>query len=370
VASTETQARSESAKETALPIIDADVHNAFKSRDVLKKYLPSKWHVYHDQLPHSGGWPGATQAAARPSTFRNDSWPAEGTPGSDLDLLREQLLDRSGMHRAILHPITDVMFHAQTGELGLAQAAATNDWMVEEWIDRDPRLYGAITVPVEDGPRAAREIERAAQHPRFVNVTLTITTREPLGDPKYWPIYEAAVANQLPIVAHVGGFGSYGMSFTATGEPTFFVERHTNWSLSSPQQVVSLLYSGVFNELPELQFVLEEGAIGWVPPLLWRLDRIWDSHREQVPHLTQRPSEVIREHFWLTTQPLDEPEKHEHFAQLLDQLAMDDRLMYASDYPHHDFDAPDRVLPASVIGAERRRNILTVNAERVFRFPA
>jgi predicted TIM-barrel fold metal-dependent hydrolase len=370
VTSTELTERARGAREATVPVVDADVHNAFKNREVLKKYLPAKWHAYHDQALHNGGWPGATQSAARPSTFRNDAWPEEGTPGSSLELLRAQLLDRYGVHRAVLHPITDIMFHAQAGELALAQAAATNDWMVDEWLDREERVYGAITVPIEDGARAAEEIRRVGPNPRFVNVTLTVTTREPLGDPKYWPIYETAVEHGLPVVVHVGGFGGYAASFTATGEPSFFVERHTNWSLSYPQQVVSLLYSGVFTRLPELQIVLEEGALGWLPPLMWRLDRTWAAHREQVPHLTERPSTVIRNHFWMTTQPLDEPEKHEHLVQMLDHLAMDDRILYASDDPHHDFDAPDRVLPASVIGQERRKKILSTNAEHVFRFAA
>jgi predicted TIM-barrel fold metal-dependent hydrolase len=42
--------------------------------------------------------------------------------------------------------------------------------------------------------------------------------------------------------------------------------------------------------------------------------------------------------------------------------------VFSSDYPHWDFDDPDRVLPASLIGAERRAKILHENAERLFNF--
>jgi hypothetical protein len=55
-------------------------------------------------------------------------------------------------------------------------------------------------------------------------------------------------------------------------------------------------------------------------------------------------------------------------VHLFDELGMDDRILYASDYPHHDFDDPGRVLPASLIGHERRRKMLSTNAERLFRF--
>jgi predicted TIM-barrel fold metal-dependent hydrolase len=351
-------------------IVDADVHNAFGSPGVLKRYLSPKWHTLHDQGPSNSGWPGASQTAARPSTFRNDSWPVGGRPGSDIDLMREQLLDCYDISKAVLHPTTETMLQCQVGELGRALAAATNDWMVEQWLERDARLYGAITVPIEDGQRAAAEISRAAQHPRFVSVTITITTREPLGDPKYRPIFQAAVENGIPVVAHVGGWGGYAATNTLTGEPSYFVERHTNWSLCYAQQLVSLVGSGVFDELPQLKLVLQEGALGWLPPLLWRMDRAWESMRDQLPQLPERPSTTVRRHVWLTTQPLDEPERREHLPQLLDHLDMDDRIMYASDYPHHDFDPPTRVLTVSSVGERRRRSYLTQNANHAFRFPS
>jgi predicted TIM-barrel fold metal-dependent hydrolase len=104
-----------------------------------------------------------------------------------------------------------------------------------------------------------------------------------------------------------------------------------------------------------------------MPALMWRLDRVWEAMHEHAPHLQRRPSEVIREHLWFTTQPFDEPEKPEYLLQLLEQLDMSDRVMFASDYPHWDFDDPRRVLPKS-LGQDLREKIFTRNAERLFRF--
>ena len=72
------------------------------------------------------------------------------------------------------------------------------------------------------------------------------------------------------------------------------------------------------------------------------------------PDFTARPSDIIRKHVWLTTQPMDEPAQPGYVQQLFEHLDMDDHIVFASDYPHWDFDDPTRVLPASVIGAERR----------------
>ena len=65
-----------------------------------------------------------------------------------------------------------------------------------------------------------------------------------------------------------------------------------------------------------------------------------------MPHLKRLPSEYIREHVYLTTQPVEEPHKPEQFLQLLEQFGdMVDHILFASDYPHWDSDDPDFALP-------------------------
>jgi predicted TIM-barrel fold metal-dependent hydrolase len=353
-------------REQRLALIDCDVHNATKSRAELKRYLPARWHVEFDHGSHIAGH-GGQVIGARPQRdiFRRDSMPREGTPGSDYELMREQLLDRHNVVKALLHPISEVLASPTYGEFGEAVAAAINDWMVDQWLGVDDRLYGAISIPVEDGARAAYEIERAARQKRFVKVMLPMITREGMGHPKYWPIYEAAAGLGLPIAAHVGGFSG---THLAVGWPTYFVEQHAGYTQPYQAQVVSLVYSGVFDRFPNLVVVLEEGGLSWMPPLMWRLDHSWENMREHVPGLKDRPSDVIRRHFAFTTQPLDEPEEPKFLVQVLEQLQMNDRIMFSSDYPHWDFDDPERVLPQSLVGDELRGKIFRGNAERLFKF--
>ena len=100
---------------------------------------------------------------------------------------------------------------------------------------------------------------------------------------------------------------------------------------------------------------------------MWRLDRCWRQLRDEVPDVKRPPSESIREHFWITTQPMEEPPQKVYLEQFLEHLDMNDRLMFATDYPHWDFDAPDRTLP-SALEPDLRRRIMSENARDLYRF--
>ena len=224
-------------------------------------------------------------------------------------------------------------------------------------------MRGSLAVEYEDGELAAGEIERRHGDPRFVQVLLSIRTAEPLGRRRYWRMYEAATSCGLPIAVHFGGHG--GNPITGAGWPSFYIEDHAGMPVAFQSQLISLVVEGVFDRFPDLKLVLIEGGFAWLPPLMWRLDDAVRRLHEEVPHLHRLPSEYIRDHVWLTTQPIEEPERPEQLATLLRQLDMDERLMFATDYPHWDFDAPDQALPAS-LGDELRSAIRAGNADRLY----
>jgi predicted TIM-barrel fold metal-dependent hydrolase len=353
------------ARRESLGIIDVDIHPEVTSPQELDPYLPPRFRGRGWGGGHGGISPGLLQGfAPRLGGNRLDAIPRPGLPaGSDPDFLREQHLDGCNIVKGVMHPIHEVLRMAQTGDLGRALARACNEWIAEKWIPSDDRLWAGITIPVEDPVGAVEEIERWADHPRFLNATFTAITREPLGDAKYWPIYEALVDRGMPVVVHAGGWsGTAG----APGWPAYWIEFHACIFMSNPAQVTSLVYSGVFDRFPTMQVVLEEGGIAWLPALMARLDRAWEELHEDTTHLQERPSEIIRRHFWFSTQPLEQPDKPHYLGQLLDQIDMDDRIVYASDYPHWDCDDPMRILPPSEVGAERREKILSRNAEPLF----
>jgi uncharacterized protein len=125
-----------------------------------------------------------------------------------------------------------------------------------------------------------------------------------------------------------------------------------------------MIMEGVFERFPTLKVVLIEAGFAWLAALGWRLDRNWKRLKAEVPHLKKAPSEYIREHFWITTQPMEEPEKPQHLMNVMDWIGWD-RVLFASDYPHWDFDDPHVAIPPS-FGEERRRKVFSGNAAKLY----
>ncbi|MCC6625939.1 MAG: amidohydrolase [Chloroflexi bacterium] len=344
--------------------IDCDIHNAPATAKTLVAYLPTRWKRHHE-LFGGRGHTGAYYPRTSPNAARHDSWPPNGAPpGGDLPFMREQLLDHWGFEYGVLNPLLGSGGQLNL-EYGAALSSAINDWQIAEWTEPEPRLRASVVPMYEDGALAAAEIDRVGSNRQFVQILLPARTNEPLGRRKYWPMYEAAARHDLPIGIHFGGSG--GVPITGAGWPSFYIEDHAGMPTSMQVQVISLVLEGVFERFPTLKVVLIEAGFAWLPPLMWRMDRAWKRLREEVPHLRRLPSEVIRQHFWLTTQPIEEPAKPHQFHELLAQLDMDDRIMFATDYPHWDFDAPDLVFPTK-IDPVLERKIMTDNARALYRF--
>ncbi|MCK8786333.1 amidohydrolase [Roseomonas sp. NAR14] len=352
--------------DAGIAILDCDIHPRARSLADFRPYMTERWWNYlqtYGLRARHGFNKGYVFPKAQPLACRVDSWPAEGGPGSDLDLLRAQCLDECNIAHGILNPL-GIGQGDQNNGLSAAMAFAVNEWQVEAFCRPEPRLRASVVVPYEDGAASAAEIRRRAGDPNFAHVLLMSRTAEPLGNPRYWPIYEAAEEAGLPIGIHV--FGYSGWALTNGGWPSFYIEEMTEHATSCQALVVSMIVEGVFERFPKLKVVMIESGLGWIPALGWRLDKHWKHLKAEVPHLTRAPSEYLKEHFWVSTQPMEEPEAASHLLDVMEWLGQD-RILFATDYPHWDFDDPRTALPATLTAAQRRA-ILGGNARAVYGF--
>ena len=342
----------ETSRNIGTGIIDCDIHPTTRNRSELHPWLPERWRKHlaeygaQARLPFSTG---TQYPKAAPATARRDAWPpAGGPPGSDLAFMQTQLLDANDTAVGILSPLHG---SARNTDLDAALCTAVNEWQIEQWVKPEPRLRASVTVAQEDPDLAVEEIARRAGDARFVQILLPSKTNEPLGRKRYWPIFAAAQSAGLPIGVHVNSVGG-GYASTGSGWPSYYLQDHHINVHSFQAQVASLALEGVFERFPRLRMVMIEGGFAWLPALCWRLDRHWARMRDEVPECRRPPSEYIREHLWFTTQPVEEPEQPEHLRDTLNWIGWD-RLMFATDYPHWDYDDPAAAFKIAMSEQER-----------------
>ncbi|UWP80095.1 amidohydrolase family protein [Dactylosporangium fulvum] len=330
--------------------------------------MSERWRRHDEQFAGNPPHGASYYPRASPGAARVDAWPGDGKPpGSDLGFMQEHYLDRWNLGYGVLGPLLiGGKSYSRNPGYADALARATNDWVVQDWLDLDPRLRSSIVVPYEFPDLAAAEVRRVARDSRFVQVYLQIRTSMPLGNRAYWPLYEAAVEFGLPIGVHFGGSG--GPAITGCGWPSYYLEDHVGNSQTFQSQLTSLICEGVFERYPELRFVLIEGGVGWLPTLAWRLDHAFEEFRDELGHVSRKPSELIAEHVWLTSQPIEEPADPASLTELLNLYpSVLNRLMFASDYPHWDFDAPDEVLHKLKLSPSAQDRFLRLNASELYR---
>ena len=342
----------ETSRNIGTGIIDCDIHPTTRNRSELHPWLPERWRKHlaeygaQARLPFSTG---TQYPKAAPATARRDAWPpAGGPPGSDLAFMQTQLLDPNDTAVGILSPLHG---SARNTDLDAALCTAVNEWQIEQWVKPEPRLRASVTVAHEDPDLAVEEIARRAGDARFVQILLPSKTNEPLGRKRYWPIFAAAQSAGLPIGVHVNSVGG-GYASTGSGWPSYYLQDHHINVHSFQAQVASLALEGVFERFPRLRMVMIEGGFAWLPALCWRLDRHWARMRDEVPECKRPPSEYIREQLWFTTQPVEEPEQPEHLRDTLNWIGWD-RLMFATDYPHWDYDDPAAAFKIAMTEQER-----------------
>lgn len=344
-------------------IIDCDIHNVVPSVEALLPYLSTHWREYISQSGFKGpiddAYPPGAPTSARPDT-RPDSG---GPPGSDLDLVREQVLDTWNLEYGILN-CTYAVESLHNPDAATALASAVNEWQIAEWLEPEPRLRASLVAPSHYPEFAAQEIDRLGHQPGFVQVFLPVRSTIPYGNRRYHPIYEAAVRHDLVIGVHFGG--SPGNPPTPTGWPSYYIEEYVGMAQVFQSQVISLIVEGVFDQFPTLRVALIESGFTWMPSLMWRLDKEWKGLRREVPWVKQLPSNYIREHIRLTTQPVDAPAEPDYLRQIITQLDSDELLMFSTDYPHWHFDTPGTALPIDLPPAFERK-IMAENAREFYR---
>jgi hypothetical protein len=337
--------------------IDCDVHCAPASIQALVPYMDDYW---RDYVENAGMYLSPTLTGTYPEAV-------SPPPPSDVDALREQVLDPWGLRAAVLTCIS-AFDTSRNPYYEVALCKAINDWLRAEWLERDERLRASMVVPTLDPDAAVAEIERVGGHPGFVGVLLPVRADERWGGRRFHPLHEAIAGHDLVLALHA--WGRIGTAPTNSGSThTYFEDYLANSQGVVQGQVMSLVAEGVFERVPSLRVALLECGFSWMPPMLWRFDKDWKAVWREVPWLKAKPSEYVQRHFRATTAPAQMPADRDQAAKLAEMLGAGEFLLFASDHPHRHGDGNLETL-FEVLDDAGREAVMHGNAEALYRLTA
>ena len=244
-------------------------------------------------------------------------------------------MDRMGVDVSYLYPTHGLfLWHVEDMPAGLSAglARAYNDWL-HDFAGRDrERLRPVAAVSLADPDRALAEARRCREEhgAAAVYVRPNPVAGHTLARPELEPLWDYCETAGVAVGLHEGAHARVA----TVGQDRFRTD-FALWSCSHPVEMMlaflALLEGGVLERHPRLRVGFLEAGCGWVPYWLWRLDERWEhvafEVAEQVP---ERPSSYFRRQCWVSLEA-DEP----YLGDVVAHIG-DDRLLFASDYPHPD----------------------------------
>lgn len=328
-----------------VPLIDCDIHPSATRENPLDPFVPPD---YREALRQGMGGSPSTGLGNPFGVQRRDARCDDPT-----EVARDHL-DKYGISYGVLQPPGMKVGLTNNIDVGSALARAWNDWQIETWLAADRRYLGSVCINPNDPDEAVKEIHRAGKHDQMVQINLSGESRDLYGHRRYFPIWEACEQMGLPVCLHPGQEGSMN-SATPVGRPSSYFEWHTIIPITFQAHLVSLVLEGAFEKFKNLKLVLCEGGLAWLTHTVWRMDKNFKALRSVTPWLKRAPSEYVWDHVRLTTQPLEEPDNPEHILQIFEMIHAEKTVMFATDFPHWDFDDPARVFPRKMSEDLRRR---------------
>lgn len=251
------------------------------------------------------------------------------------------LQDTLGISTSIVSPTLNLgLGEIQNDRFAVALANAYNNWLLDQ-LDSHETLFGNLLVAPHKPDRAAEEIDRHATENTIKGIEFPATgITPPMGHEQYYPIYEAATNNDLPISMHgIVGLKSFHQQYYHSAST--YAEDYVNHApFTHLRNIVSLLFEGVPEFYPDLSFVCHGMGLGYAPYTIHRIDDHYLELGYEIPALTKLPSEYFKENFYWSTRPLGHSQREsKYFARMIDMIGVDN-ILYASDIPHPVDDTP------------------------------
>jgi 2,3-dihydroxybenzoate decarboxylase len=246
-----------------------------------------------------------------------------------------------------------------------ALAAASNDELAAAIARYPSRYVGLAAAAPQDPKTAAKEIERGVRKLGLKGVIINSHTQgERLDNPKFWDIFAAAEALDVPIYLHpnspprdmIQPYLEAGLDGAVFG-----------FQAETGLHMLRIITSGVFDEFPKLKMAI--GHCGEALPFwLYRIDYM---HRAAVaanrfPHLRKlkrSPGEYLRDNVYVTNSGV----AWAPAIMLCHQVMGPEHTLYAMDYPYQYLASEVTVSDELPMSADDKKKYFQSNAEKLFK---
>jgi predicted TIM-barrel fold metal-dependent hydrolase len=280
-------------------------------------------------------------------------------------------MDRDGVDATVMYgPIVPLLI--PDPELRRVCYRAYNDWLAEFCATAPKRLVGVGLIPIDDARSAAEEVRYLKKIGVRTGMLLAARVQTPLWEDAWEPLWEAGAESGLPIGFHLsGGHRTVVMSGPKAHAPGNMGVRVSCSTIQMDEPLAAVIFSGALERHPGLKIVLAETGIGWLPYMLERMDDTYQKFLDAPDFwqkagglaITMPPSAYFRRQIWATFQT------DRAGLRLLDTLG-EDRVMWASDYPHADSTWPESQKAIAEnfrdVPPRARRRVLCDNARELY----
>ena len=289
----------------------------------------------------------------------------EGSKGRDVQL-GHRWMDAMSVDYSCLFPtlMLAVGLHPEV-EMEVELCWAYNRWLTEKALaEGDGRFYSMLTLPFSDPEASMRTIEEFGDRKHVTGFLVTSVRSQPVHHNSHMKVFRAleerglvlsfhsAINPMEPVFKSLNRFASVH----ALGFPFYNIIHMTNW-----------ITNGLGERFPKLPVIWIEGGLAWVPFLMQRLDHQYMLRKSEYPTLKKMPSDYMRDMYY-ASQPMEQDDKIS-LENTFRMINAETQLLYASDYPHWDFDLPSAIYDLPFLSEKAKHNILGGNAARLFKLP-
>ena len=261
-------------------------------------------------------------------------------------------------------PMLQLGMHPQV-DMEVTLGRAYTRWLVETILPADKRIKSFAYLPFNSPQAAIKMVEDFGDCEGIIGFCVTSARYKPVHHNDYMRLYAMLEERGLPIAFHAG----YHWNDPSLATINRFLGMHAlGFVWCNMVHMTNWILNGIPVRFPKLKSVWVESGLAWVPFLQQRLDEQYLMRTSEAPLLTRLPSDYMRENCWYSSQPMERTNM-KATALTFEMINAETQLLYSSDWPHFDFDTPSIIARLPFLSEQGRRNVLGLNAARLFNLP-